>query len=137
MTTADYKELHTLNQRQHLALAALAGGSTHQVAAEAAGVHRVTVTAWANHHPAFIAELNRSRADAAAQALGQVKRLTSAALDAVEEAVRSGDVQAALKWLALAPLPSAADHYVGPTVSVDVVEGVRQSSASSDMAALL
>ena len=63
-TTASYRPLHQLTASQQLAVTALAAGATHGEAAEEAGVHRVTVTRWARHHPAFIAELNRLRAEA-------------------------------------------------------------------------
>lgn len=58
------------------AVNALIAGGTHEDAALASGVHRVTVTRWVNHHPAFVAEMNRVRADLASKT--QARSLGSA-----------------------------------------------------------
>ncbi len=62
--TERYDLLLQLDPKQAKALEVLAAGGSHEAAAEAAGVHRVTVTRWANHHPEFVAEMNRRRLDA-------------------------------------------------------------------------
>jgi hypothetical protein len=125
--TGDYESLHELTPAQVLAVAALASGQTHEKAAEAAGVHRVSVTRWANHHPAFQAELNRLRAEAAAEVRAKVVRLTNLAIDIVEQALTDGGEEAAFRWLRLMPVMTTSAVPAGPTDSTDVVEGVRRS----------
>jgi hypothetical protein len=125
--TADYQSLHRLSPAQALAVAALASGQTQEEAAEAAGVHRVSVTRWANHHPAFRAELNRLRAEAAAEVRARVVRVTTLAVDVVEQALSAGSEDAAFRWLRLVPVTTASAVPAAPTESSDVVEGVRQS----------
>ena len=56
-----------ISPAQSLAVAALANGSTITEAAERAGVARETVSRWANDDPDFIAELQNTRAEMAAQ----------------------------------------------------------------------
>ena len=128
MTAANrYGWLREVNGQQLQAAACLAGGATHEDAAQVAGVHRVTVSRWANHHPAFIAEVNRLRIEAAEQAVATVRRITSAALAVVESAVEAGDLEAALKWLRLGTLRSLTAVAGGATDPVAVIEGVRRS----------
>src|SRR3954466_14149234 len=52
-----------LTPPQSRAVAALASGATISAAAVAAGVSRPTVYAWIDKVPAFVAELNRERAE--------------------------------------------------------------------------
>ena len=61
MATDRYEMLRRLSEQQLCAIEALIGGSSIQEAADAAGVNRVTVSRWRNHHPEFQAELNRRR----------------------------------------------------------------------------
>jgi hypothetical protein len=129
-TTDSYQSLHRLTPAQVLAVTSLAGGATHQEAAEAAGVHRVTVTRWTKHHPEVIAELNRIRADAAIEAHAQVVRVSRAALGVIEDAVRAGSVDAAFKWLRIVPLAEVTTPPTGPLESAGVVDYVRLSMPS-------
>ena len=55
--------------------------------------------------------------------------MTELAMGVVETALKAGDLEAALKWLRLVP-PSLMTGVVGPTDSVDVVEGVRAGMRS-------
>jgi siroheme synthase (precorrin-2 oxidase/ferrochelatase) len=110
-----------------MAVDALAGGATHDVAAQKAGVHRVTVTRWALHHPEFRAELNRRMSDAADEASALVVRVTNAALVTIENAVNKGDLDAAFRWLRSVPLTTVTSQPNGPLLSVEVVEQVRQA----------
>jgi hypothetical protein len=128
--TADHKSLHFLTKAQERAVHALATGSTHAEVALAAGVHRVTVTKWASHHPEFVAELNRLRTDAAAQTEAQIARITGAALECVEEAVKGGDLASAFKWLRLISPTGAAVAPAGPISSSQVVEQTRREMPS-------
>jgi DNA topoisomerase VI subunit B len=121
--------LHDLTGSQLAAVNALMAGGTHEDAAQAAGVHRVTVTRWVNHHPAFIAELNRARADLARRTRSKIVRVTKLAMEVVEASLEAGDQEAALKWLRIVP-PSLTISVVGPTGSVDVIEQVRSGMPS-------
>ena len=89
--------LHDLTRSQGEAVNALIAGGTHEDAALAAGVHRVTVTRWVNHHPAFIAEVNRVRADLANRTQAKIVRVTDLALEVVQTALEAGDLETALK----------------------------------------
>ena len=128
--TDSYQSLHQLTPAQVLAITALASGATHQEAAEAAGVHRVTVTRWTRHHPEVIAELNRIRADAATEAQAQVVRVSKAAIGVIEDEVRGGNVDAAFRWLRIVPPAEVTTPPKGPLESVDVVNQVRLSMPS-------
>jgi hypothetical protein len=125
--TNRYGALHEIDAEQLKAVTALAAGATHQAAADLAGVHRVTVTRWANHHPAFIAELNQLRSDLAQEARAAVARTTRTALDVVSGAIEAGSVEAAFRWLRLGTLQLTTSSPGGPTDSHDIVERVRLS----------
>jgi hypothetical protein len=129
--TDHYGLLHALTPSQAMAVDALAGGATHEAAASAAGVHRVTVTRWVLHHPEFQAELNRRKADAAAETSALVVRVTNSALSTIEKAVGQGDLDAAFKWLRSIPLSTVTSQPIGPLLSVEVVEQVRQAMPES------
>ena len=127
-TTNRYSALHTLDAKQRKAVIAVASGLTHAEAAKSAGVHRVTVTNWANHHPAFIAELHRLDMEAERETRAAVSRTTQLALQVVSSAIEEGSVEEAFRWLRLGTLPQAATPAApGPTDSHAVVEGVRAS----------
>jgi hypothetical protein len=134
--TGRYQALHELDPQQVTAVAALAGGATHQDAADAAGVHRVTVTRWANYHPEFIAELNRLRADNATKAVAQVAQITNLALDAIEGAVSGGDVDAAFRWVRLVHPTTVTAPPSGPIESSAVVEATRRAMPDKLLAML-
>jgi hypothetical protein len=80
-TTDDYSWLREVSDRQVLAIDALVAGGTHQEAAAAAGVHRVTVSNWARRHPGFMAEVNRRRGELRAQRTARLRELDEAALE--------------------------------------------------------
>jgi hypothetical protein len=128
-TTDHYQSLHRLSESQRLAVHALAAGRSQTTAAEAAGVHRVTVTRWVAHHPAVIAELNHLRAESASESAAQIGRVTRAALAAVEAAINDGDINAAFKWFRFVAPASVATSF-GPIESHDVVEQRRRGMPS-------
>lgn len=98
-TTADYDPLHDLSPKHLLVLDALDSGSTHEQAAAAAGVHRVTVTKWATKHPAFIAERNRRANERARLVAERVESVTTRAIEVVGNAIEEGNLSAAFTWL--------------------------------------
>jgi len=101
MITECYELLRTLTPSQCIALDHLDAGATHQTAADAAGVHRVTVTRWARHHPGFEAELNRRRQERAERIADRIGEISTAALDVLGEAINDGDTETALACLRL------------------------------------
>jgi hypothetical protein len=119
------ESLHDLTAAQLAAIQVLMAGGTHEEAARAAGVHRVTVTRWANHHPAFITALNRAQADLVHGMRSKVFELTEGALDVVGTAIEAGDVETALRWLRLMP-PALEESTSDPTEPAEVVERVRK-----------
>ena len=123
--TDRYQSLHELSVEQLCAGTALAVGATHETAAQCSGVHRVTVTRWVNHHPAFIAELHQLRLEAARDAEALVAETTRRALRLVSNAVEEGNLDAAFRWLRLGTLTSVARPPTGPADSREVVERVR------------
>jgi hypothetical protein len=104
----------TLSPAQRCAVAALARGETHETAALEAGVHRQTVTRWLKS-PAFAEEVCRGREEhLLATRLSEVQaRLTTMALTVVEQALDSGDVDAAFHWLRLAMPPGLGGAVAG------------------------
>ncbi len=125
--TDGYQALHELTPSQAKAVDTLAMGKTHEEAASAAGVHRVTVTRWLLHHPEFKAELNRRKSDAALKATTLISRVTSAALSTIEVAIGGGNLDAAFKWIRCVPVTTVTSQPEGPFFSMDVVEEVRQT----------
>lgn len=128
--TNDYRSLHEITSAQLAAVTALARGATHEAAANEAGVHRVTVSRWAAHHPAFIAELNARKVEAATEAAAQVSRTTRKALDVIAEVIDGGDADAAFRWLRLVPLITVTEPLIGSTESTGVVESIRRAMPS-------
>lgn len=122
----DYTALHRLTSAQSLAASAIGTGTSHQKAAEVAGVHRVTVTNWSNHHPEFIAEVNRIRSDIADEVRADCDRLTRSAIDLVAKRIADGDVQSAFKWLKISPPETLLARGGGPLHSVEVVDRIRR-----------
>ena len=100
MTTEDNQtQPHPISDRQLLAIDALLSGATHNEAAEIAGVHRCTVTGWANHHIGFIAELNQRRHHRNKSSADLLHSLIHDALQLLNRAVNEGDVRTALMLL--------------------------------------
>ena len=78
--TRSYNPLHQPTDKQRIAIDTLITGGTHAEAAEAAGVHRVTVSNWATKVPGFKAELNRRRAELLSGTSDRIRELDSQAL---------------------------------------------------------
>ena len=78
-----------ISPAQSLAVAALASGSTITEAAERAGVARETVSRWANDDPDFIAELQNTRAEMAAQLRCALETLGKRSIAVLRDAVQN------------------------------------------------
>lgn len=109
MSTDRYKSLQELNAAQVTALNVLDAGGTHSEAAQAAGVHRVTVSKWVSRHPAMRAELARRRIERAEVLADRAEVLTLAAFDVIAKAIEKGDRSTALGWLRLSGVSSLVE----------------------------
>jgi hypothetical protein len=74
-------------------------GKRDQDTADAVGVTLRTVTGWRNHHPYFIAELNRCRRALWEGAHRRLRALAGRAIDNLAQAVEVGDMKATLEVL--------------------------------------
>jgi transposase len=141
-TTDDYSWLREVSDRQVLAIDALVAGGTHQEAAAAAGVHRVTVSNWARRHPGFMAEVNRRRGELRAQRTARLRELDEAALEldaaalrTVAAQVEAGDPDAAMKWLRVRKI-NPVEISGGPTDPDEIIADevvARQRAAQNKM----
>ena len=86
---------------QAVAVDALDAGRTHQGAAEAAGVNRVTVTRWVHHHPGVQAELNRLRVERLENLAAHADAVTARALEVIDQAIAASYVSSAVAWIRL------------------------------------
>lgn len=140
MTTTDrYSSLRELSPAQARALDVLDAGGTHSEAAEAASVHRVTVSKWTTRHPAFVAELTRRRLARFELVADRAEAVTLDALDLVAQAIANGDTSAALSWLKLAGLPASLGEHRARVSSAprSVAEMVEREADKVAMAAPL
>ncbi|MGO9596716.1 MAG: hypothetical protein ACLP7Q_01695 [Isosphaeraceae bacterium] len=78
-----------ISPAQALAVAALASGSNITEAAEKAGVARKTVSRWVHGDPDFIAELQNTRAEIAAQLRCALETLGKRSIVVLREAVQN------------------------------------------------
>jgi hypothetical protein len=120
-----------LTVAQEKAVDALVTGATDREASEAAGVNRVTVTNWRNHHPVFSAELNRRRSEIWTSGADRLRNLIPIALDTLSDELRTGKDRArtALEVLRLAGFDrlggkngSLESYLVGPTTPEGVID---------------
>ena len=121
-TTEHYKSLHNLKTSQLLAIEALISGSDHQGAADKAGVHRVTISNWVNHHPGFIAELNRKRLEILSQRDDQIRKMDALALTHLMNQFEAGDDSAIQMWIKARGLAKVDTSEIGITDSEAVVQ---------------
>ena len=145
MSPADtnrYQSLLDLTVSQVTALEVIEMGGTHEEAASAAGVHRVTVTKWCHHHPAFIAERNRRQIERAEQIAVIAEVGTIRAIEVIIASIDSGDARTALQWLRLAGSAQIIAHRAkvdrsNPITARKVVDAVAESEAMSSPMAVL
>jgi len=115
------KMLHTLTDAQLAAVDALLTGADQETAASAAGVHRVTVNRWANHHPEFQAELNRRRRQLVDQQMDRVRHIDNLALENLMRRVQAGDESASELWLKMRGLAAFDTSKIWPTDSDAII----------------
>lgn len=101
-----------LTAQQKRAVDAIANGATDAAAAEAAGVHRVTVCQWRNHNPTFRAAIASLQSEGRAAAVDTHRRLYAKALAWAEaELDRNGPdaARVALGVISRGPPATAAE----------------------------
>ena len=112
----------SLTPAQSCAVLLLAAGRTDAETAAELGVHRCTVSQWKNHHPAFIAALNRTRDSVNAELSDRFRVLASSALRVIGPALEGDDsparTAAAFAVLKRVPLTTAV---VGPRHADQIV----------------
>jgi hypothetical protein len=106
-------EATRLTVRQLNAIDLLAQGQSDRDVGEAVGVARETVTRWRNGNAAFQAELNRLRAHLWQRSHDQIRSLVQEAIDTLADAMRAGDVRAAVAIIKTAGLPEAIAEPTG------------------------
>jgi len=85
------KKLLELSVRQRNAIDLIVMGSSDQDAADKVGVARETVTRWRLYHPAFRAELDRSRRAVWGSSADRLRALIRKSMDIIEEVLNDGD----------------------------------------------
>src|SRR6185312_3679193 len=83
--------IEALSDKQRAAFESLRGGSSFAIAAERAGVGRVTVYRWVKADPNFRAAYNAWRQEMAESAQTRLLKLADKAVDCVEEALKCND----------------------------------------------
>ena len=113
--------LRSLNDRQRMAIGALASGSTDAEAAEVAGVRRETVNRWSNHHPEFQAELNRRRQLLEEQHVDRIRQMDELTLDHFHQRMTDGDAEAFKLWMKGRNFSKTDTSAIGPLDSEDII----------------
>ena len=78
-----------LNDKQLKAIDLIISGKTDPQIAKSLAISRQTICRWRNHHPAFIAELNSRREALLSASADRLRRLTTNAIDVLEEEIDS------------------------------------------------
>ena len=120
-TTNSYESLRQLSGPQVTAIGELMSGGDHQQAADAAGVHRVTVSKWVNHHPEFQAELNRRRKELLDQRADRIRLMDEIALEHLHKRIEKGDDDAIKTWIKARSLGRIDTSGVGPLDSEGIL----------------
>jgi transposase-like protein len=136
--TDDYKSLLELTAKQSIAIEVLDRGGSHQEAADAAGVHRVTVSKWVSDHPAVKAEMHRRVVARAREMTTKSGEISAKALSLIREAIEDGDRQAAFKWLGLTkhlfPLDAQLNPFAQRTLSPkEMLEDTAKKDANDQL----
>ena len=122
--------LYSLSTSQLLAIDQLVSGGTQASAAHAAGVARETVNRWCNHHPEFIAELNRRRQDMCNTRTDFIRSIDRIALEAFADRIRSRDDDAVEKWIQMRGLCRMDTSEIGPTSADQFVDDLARERRS-------
>jgi hypothetical protein len=132
--TDRYESLLKLSPSQSLAADVLYMGGTHQEAADAAGVNRVTVTRWVHHHPAFVAEMTRRTFERYECLASRAETVSERAIGLVLQAIENGDLSTALTWLRLSANLGRLRDLATPTQDVSLTPTAIINKASESAA---
>lgn len=107
-----------LTSQQAAAIQAILEGRRYGEAASIAGVHRSTLYRWLQDNDAFVAQLNRGRAEIRHAHAAKLDLIAEAALQTVHAAIGSGDAKTAMDFLKA--LDCLVLRRIGPTSSAAV-----------------
>lgn len=113
-----------LTTSQENAIDALILGATDAEAGNAAGVTRQTINNWKNHHPEFIAEMNRRRQEIWEASREHLRSLVPKALHVLDAALSSEtpNSRLAIRVLELSGLPNESISPSGPATTMNVID---------------
>ena len=120
--TKCYQMLHDLTVKQQNTIDRLVAGDTDEQAAQAVGVHRVTISRWRSRNPTFQAALNARRQEIWCASADKVRSLLPKALDTLRWAMTNCNVQAAAIILKAAALDKLSPP--GPTDPEKIFEAM-------------
>ena len=120
-------EIPELTAGQLAAVDTLIAGGTDQEAAAIASVHRSTLNAWKNHHPAFIAALSYRRREIFESSRERMRSLVPKALDRLErdlsDPLSAAGSRAAVR-IVQAAISGDLPQDAGPTDPAAVLDGL-------------
>lgn len=124
-----YPHLATLTAIQARALSLLLQGHSVTAAARRLGLERHTVSRWRNHHPAFVAELNRQQQELLSQTAVLCHRAVRKSFKRIHAALNKTDSPESLQ-VAMAIARSSLAHQIAvirepaPTDAIAVVNAM-------------
>jgi transposase-like protein len=133
-TEADDRQWN-LSVQQQTAADLLALGNNVTRVAEQVGVARQTVSEWLNQNPAFEAAVNQRRQENWDNASNRLRSLLPNALDVLEQALKGGNIKAAIEVLKAAGL-HGLQKPEGPTNPQDAESAAKKKERARQERAL-
>jgi transposase-like protein len=133
-TEADDRQWN-LSVQQQTAADLLALGNNVTRVAEQVGVARQTVSEWLNQNPAFEAAVNQRRQENWDNASNRLRSLLPNALDVLEQALKGGNIKAAIEVLKAAGL-HGLQKPEGPTNPQDAESAAKKKERARQDRAL-
>jgi transposase-like protein len=124
-----------LSVQQQTAADLLALGNNVTRVAEQVGVARQTVSEWLNQNPAFEAAVNQRRQENWDNASNRLRSLLPNALDVLEQALKGGNIKAAIEVLKAAGL-HGLQKPEGPTNPQDAESAAKEKERARQDRAL-
>jgi transposase-like protein len=124
-----------LSVQQQTAVDLLALGNNVTRVAEQVGVARQTVSEWLNQNPAFEAAVNQRRQENWDNASNRLRSLLPNALDVLEQALKGGNIKAAIEVLKAAGL-HGLQKPEGPTNPQDAESAAKEKERARQDRAL-
>lgn len=109
-----------ITAQQQQAIDMLVSGASITDAAAQLGIARQTLSAWANHEPAFQAAMNERRQEIWALQSDKIRALSNKALDVMGRALDSKDLTFALKAAQALLTAIAAQQPTGATSAAEI-----------------